>query len=498
MHKITDAAKLLNPEIITLFITIIYSLFILYTVIKIIKDTESPAKALGYLLLVLVLPIIGAILYFSIGVNYRLEKLYKRKYFRDRNFYETIKNQIFEHSEKRIENHRKLLEGKTHPIRMLLKDTSSALYTANRTKLLINGENKFTEVIDALKKAEKHIHIEYYIFSDDRIGNKIKEILIQKANEGVTIRFIYDDFGSHSLNKKMIPELRKAGVQVAAFYKIKLYALANRMNYRNHRKVIVIDSKIGFIGGINVDDRYINTPDTKLYWRDTHLMIEGEAVNGLQYNFLNDWNFCSESPVDYFDRQYFYPKDSKFTQKDDELIQFAASGPDSDRATIMLVYNGIITASQKRLYLTTPYLIPNETIVNALKFAALSGVDVRLLVPYNSDSMVVNAASCSYYLELLAAGVRIFRYTKGFVHAKTIVSDDNLSIVGSANIDMRSFDLNFEISALVYSRKINEELCNAFMEDLANSTEISYAEWNQRNKLVKFGNSMAKLISPLL
>ncbi|MDR1876959.1 MAG: cardiolipin synthase [Flavobacteriaceae bacterium] len=488
----------LDLEIVTIIGVLLYISVVLYTVFKIIKNTENPSKALGYLLVVVVLPVAGIILYFSIGVNYRLEKLYKRKYIQDKNFHKIVKYQINIDSEKGIDEYKNLLKGKMHPIKMLLKDTSSALYAAEKTKLLINGENKFEEVISELEKAKEHIHIEYYIFSDDKIGNKIKDILIKKSQEGVIIRFIYDDFGSHDLNKKMIKELKEGGVQVAAFYKIKLYALANRMNYRNHRKIIVIDSKVGFIGGINVDDRYINTPENKVFWRDTHLMVAGEAVNGLQYNFLTDWNFCSGNDIDPFDKQYFHTSTNDIKHKCTDLVQIAASGPDSDRATIMLVYNGIIMSSRKRLYLTTPYLVPNETIVNALKYTALSGVDVRILVPLESDSLVVNAASCAYYKELLAVGVRIYRYTKGFVHAKTIISDDSLSVVGSANLDIRSFDLNFEISALVYSRSINQELYDAFMDDIENSIEITYEEWKKRSKIIQLGNSLARLISPLL
>lgn len=485
-------------QLATIIGIILYTLLILYTIIKIIKNTESPSKALGYLLLIIVLPLIGCILYFSIGVNYRMEKLYKRKYTKDKNYYNTIKKNILENTEQRINEHADLLEGKILPIRMLLKDSLSALYTTKKTELLINGENKFKVVLSELKKAKHHIHIQYYIFSDDKIGNKIKEILIKKAQEGVIVRFIFDDFGSHELRKRMLKELINGGIQVAAFYQIKLYALANRMNYRNHRKIIIIDSETGFLGGINVDDKYINTPDNTLYWRDTHLMIKGEAVNGLQFTFLNDWNFCSKNKVDIYDTQYFHPVSTEKESQNHELLQIAASGPDSDRATIMLVYNGVIMSSKKRLYLTTPYLIPNETIVNALKYSALSGVDVRLLVPYKSDSIIVNAASCAYYEELLAAGVRIYRYTKGFVHAKTIVSDNNLAVVGSANLDIRSFNLNFEISALLYSKTTNQQLYKAFMEDLKNSTELNYLEWKNRNTLRKFGNSLAKLISPLL
>ncbi len=273
--------------------------------------------------------------------------------------------------------------------------------------------------------------------------------------------------------------------------------LANRMNYRDHRKIIVVDGEYGFVGGINVDDRYINNGKNKLFWRDTHLMIRGQAVAGLQYVFIGDWNFCSGRRIEFVDR-YFPPLVDENGNKPDSLVQIVAGGPDSELAAIMLAYMAAISSARKRLYITTPYFIPNETVMNSIKFAALKGVDVRLLVPGISDSRLVNAASSSNYEELLEVGVRIYRYQKGFVHAKTMVADDNMSVVGTANMDIRSYDLNFEINALVYDRMLNEELAAVFMADLEESIELNLEEWKNRSKVIKFGETLTRLVSPLL
>lgn len=476
---------------------IFYFLLVLGVIIKIIIDTDSSVKSLGYILVVMFLPVIGIVLYFSIGVNYRKQKLYKRKLIQNTKLFEQLTRDIYDYTYTQIDEHHEVIGRFEGTVKMLLNDSLTPLTQTKSTKLLINGEQKFEEVFKALEAAKHHIHIQYYIFTDDEIGNKVKDILIKKAGEGVEVRFIFDDFGSHGLRKKMLAELRKGGVKVAAFYRVRLYALANRMNYRNHRKIIVVDGHVGFVGGINVDDRYINNGKFELYWRDTHLKIVGAAVWSLQYTFMSDWNFCADEDIE-IDKRYFDFKAEFVDGDSSSLVQIASSGPDSTRASIMLSFLGIITSCRERLYITTPYFIPNDTIIDALKHAALSGVDVRLLVPGKSDSRIVNAASCSNYGDLLKAGVRVYRYQKGFVHAKTIVADDTLSVIGSANMDMRSFDFNFEVNALVFDKKINAELCDAFMNDLEYSIQLDSDKWNNRSRWCKFGDATARLLSPLL
>ena len=329
---------------------------------------------------------------------------------------------------------------------------SSPLTANNQVKLLINGEEKFPELVQALENAKSFIHLEYYIYENDTTGNQIANILIQKAKEGLEVRLLYDDFGSHGLGKSFLKKLNEAGVQTAPFYKIKWYALASRMNYRNHRKLVIIDGTIGFVGGINMSDKYRNdlNPKNKLYWRDTHLMINGQATSYLHYLFMCDWNFCSPKKLAY-NATYFpdFPQNSTI---ENDVVQIAASGPDSSQPMIFYSLLEAISAAKKSIYITSPYFIPGESLMDALIIAIQSGLDVKILVPGISDSKMVNAAASAYYTELLQYGAKIYQYNKGFVHAKTMVIDDDLAIIGSANMDYRSFDLNFEVNVLVYSK----------------------------------------------
>lgn len=483
---------------VTVIFEILYVVVAIIVTLKIIYDTHNPVKTLGYILLVIFLPVIGILFYFSFGVNYRKSKLYKRKIIKNKTLYESVNKIIFKHSVKNIKTHTSLLEDKNHFAQMMIAKPYAMLYPVNDLKLLINGEHKFPEICRILENAKDHIHIEYYIYEDDEIGNQIKDILIRKAKEGVEVRFIYDDFGSRDVRKHVAKQLKSAGVKVYPFYKIKIPLIANRMNYRNHRKIIIVDGIYGFVGGINVEDKYINNGKYPLYWRDTHLMIQGASVAGLQYVFINDWNFCAEKEAIELAPRYSPKKIFSKKLRSNSLIQIVDSGPDSDRADIMLMYMGAIASATKRIYITTPYFIPNETIINALKFAALKGIDTRLLVPCISDSKLVNLASRSNYEELLEIGVRIYRYKKGFVHAKTMVVDDNISIIGSANMDIRSYDLNFEINALVFDKPLNKKLASSFFNDLSHSEEIDKVRWKNRSKWIRFAETFARLFSPLL
>ena len=477
-------------------IAVLYFIIITAVVIRIIYDTRNPVKSLAYILLTVFIPFFGMFFYFSFGVNYRKKKFYKKKSIENNELMSTLRVLTEVSTAQTIEYRPELYDTNAHLIRMLLRESSSPLASVSEMKLLLNGENKFPELIKAMENAKDHIHIEYYIYDDDEIGNALKNIMIRKAKEGVTVRFIFDDYGSHVVKKKMMKELLENGVEVYPFYEIKLFALANRMNYRNHRKIVVVDGNIGFIGGLNIADRYINNGKFDLYWRDTHLMFKGNAVSSLQYIFISDWNFCKKQHSIFTIEKRYFPIEPIGPEQD--TLQIASSGPDNNNPDILLSYLGIITGSRKRIYITTPYFIPNDTIVNAIKYSALSGVDVRLLVPGVSDSRIVGAASSAYYRELLEAGVRIYQYRKGFVHAKTMVSDDKLSVIGTANMDIRSFDIMFEINANIFSESMNQQLCDAFMRDIEDSDEIILEEWLKRKAIVKFASYCARLGSPLL
>jgi cardiolipin synthase len=470
---------------------------VLVVSIKAIYDTHDSVKALGYVLIIIFIPVVGILFYVSFGLNYRKRKLYSKKIIYNDALFEQVKQYTLLSSHQEMEKHKDLLGDKVGIAEMMLSKSRLPLFPVEDVKLLVNGEEKFPEVFEVLEKAKHHIHIEYYIYANDEIGNKVKDILIRKAKEGVEVRFIYDDFGSRRLGK-MEKELRAAGAEVYPFYKIIIPMLASRMNYRNHRKIIVVDGKYGFVGGINIDDRYINNGKNRLFWRDTHLMVKGQAIFGLQYTFIGDWNFCAGQQLELSEAYFPIHTMTPDSLRPNSLVQMVDSGPDSELANIMLTFMGAIAIAKNRVYITTPYFIPNGTIMNAIKFAALKGVDVRLLVPGISDSRFVNAASCSNYRELLDVGVRIYRYQKGFVHSKTMVVDDNLSIIGSANMDIRSYDLDFEINASVFDKKLNKELADVFMDDISESIELDLMIWKRRSRLVKLGERIARLLSPLL
>lgn len=466
--------------------------------LRIIYETRTNAKTLAYLLLVIFLPLFGIFFYLSFGTNYRKRKIYSKKLIKDENLAKKLEADIFQYSKHNFEQADPAIQSTRELALMLVKDSMSPLTGNNDVKLLINGENKFPSVLEALHSAKEHIHIEYYIYEDDEIGRTIESILIQKVREGVTVRFIYDDFGSRSVRRKLVPRLKKSGIKTFPFYKVIFIAAANRINYRNHRKIIVVDGKVGFVGGINVSDRYINktTAEGKLYWRDTHLRIEGPGVLYLQHVFLGDWNFCAKDNVQP-DETYF-PKPSSYPAKGNKIVQIAASGPDSDAPTILFSILQAINLATTEILITTPYFIPGESILDALIIASLGGVSVKLLVPGISDSMIVNAAARSYYDDLLAAGVEIYLYKKGFVHAKTLVADKKISMVGTANMDHRSFDLNFEVNAVVYDQEIGTALSEVFYADLKDAERIDIDKWKKRAWYKQLIEKTARLVSPLL
>ncbi|MEP6793059.1 MAG: cardiolipin synthase [Saprospiraceae bacterium] len=477
---------------------ILYILVVILVCIRIIYDTHANTKALAYLLFVIFVPIIGIFVYFSFGVNYRKRKLYKKKLILDSVLAKKVREDLYTESKQVFERGGKLLEDNKELAVMLMKDTKSPLTMNNTVTLLRNGENKFPEVLRAIKEARHHVHIEYYIYEDDDIGKEVEKALIEKAKEGVAVRFIYDDFGSRSIRRHLVPRLKAAGVKTAPFYRVRIWAFANRINYRNHRKIIVVDGMVGFVGGINVSNRYVNTTtdEKKIFWRDTHIRIEGPGVQYLQYLFMSDWNFCTDEslPPD----EYFFPKLNTLPVKGNKIVQIAASGPDSDTPTILFSLLQVIYQARNEILITTPYFIPTESILEALLVAALGGVTVKLLVPAVADSKVVNAAARSYYGELLAAGGEIYLYKKGFIHAKTLVADKKIGIVGTANIDYRSFDLNFEVNAIVYDKEFADELADDFYNDLKDSEKIDRAAWDNRPALDQFMEKTARLVSPLL
>ena len=476
------------------FLIIILYFLIIITVGAVIINTNSPSKAIAYLLLIILLPIFGIVLYFTVGVNYRKRKLYKKKIEIDKEKYPLFESRYESFSQKLLQQHKEQLNQFYY---LACNRSLSLLTCSNNVSLLINGEEKFTKLLQDLKNAKQFIHLEYYIYENDQIGNAIAEILLDKARQGLQVRMIYDDFGSAGLSNKFIKNLKESGVQVVPFFRIRWLLFANRINYRNHRKIVVIDGWAGYIGGINISDKYINNDTKKLFWRDTSVRVEGLATATLQYVFLTDWNFCANENIAFSALLFPYEQYAgNITHR--QLMQTVISGPDSDCPSILYAMVQAIHLCKEELLITTPYFIPPPTLIDALKTARLSGVNIKLLVPGISDSKLVNAISNSYYGELLDVGIEIYKYKKGFVHAKTMACDGQVAFVGTTNLDQRSFELNFEIHQVIYDASIAVQLKNAFYADLNDSEKIDKAAWNNRSPMFVFIERIARLISPLI
>ena len=478
----------------TSLLAIIYIIILILVCLRIVYETRSTTKTMAYLMLAIFVPVGGVIFYILFGINYWRRKLYDKKSNEDQRMLEKLKTEMIAYGDESIKPTDMEIDQNRELAQMLSKELRSPLTRKNRVKLLINGEEKFPEVLRALQNAKHHIHIEYYIYEQDEIGQQIQEVLIQKAREGVQVRFIYDDFGSPSIKRKTEARMKDAGIEIYPFHKVLFYLLANRLNYRNHRKIIIIDGQTAFTGGINVSDKYINNNKNKLFWRDTHLRIDGPGVFYLQYLFLSDWNFCCGKNLQP-DNLHFVVNTSK---GDDAYVQVAASGPDSLQPSVLFSLLQAIYLAKKELLITTPYFIPGDSILEAIRIAALSGLSVKLLVPGICDSKLVNAASSSYYEDLLLAGVEIYLYQKGFVHAKTLVADGILSVIGTANMDYRSFELNFEVNVLVYDQVLSEKLRSVFFSDLKDAEKIDPKRWCKRPAYKQLPEKLARLFSPVL
>lgn len=477
------------------FRSLLSALFTLYTIaiaVIIFIENKSPQKTVAWLLILFINPVIGFILYLFLGQNIRKKKIFKNENnIRSKSLKDIAEIQMNAVKETDIFSEDKHALKK-RLISLILNNSKSPVTINNRSKILTNGYSKFNELKKDLLKAQKHIHIEYFIVKNDNIGNEIKDILIKKAKEGLEVRFIYDSVGSWKLGKKYINDLKDAGVDVVGYLPVFLPQLSRDLNYRNHRKIIVIDGSIGFTGGINIGDEYLGKDKKMGFWRDTHMKIEGEAVYELQNIFINDWYFCTKENLE--DLKYF----PKLQYYGEQLIQIASSGPDTEWQSILQSYFSLITFATDRVWITTPYLIPDESIIMALKTTALSDVDVRIIIPDIADHIVAFWGSRAYVEELLKAGVKIYLYQKGFVHAKTLLIDDIAASVGTANLDNRSFHINFEVNAFVYEIEMAKRLEKDFLVDFENCEELTYEEYKNRGILQKIKESIGKILSPIL
>jgi cardiolipin synthase len=445
----------------------------------------------AWVLVLFFLPGIGFIIYLILGQNLSRRKIYKIKEDRIKILNELIEKQLLELPN--ITFHDPTVQQYTDMIRMNMRN-SYAVYTQNNdVEIFTDGVAKFTSLFQAIEAAEDHIHMMYYMIHDDTIGNRLIELLAQKAAEGIAVRFLYDDVGSSELHKSFFQKLISANGQVAAFFPSKIPYLNLRVNYRNHRKLAIIDGKIGYIGGFNIGDEYLGINEQFGYWRDTHLKVTGSGVLQMQVQFGLDWNLSSPDQM-LSDSRYF-----PLIQHHGKVgLQIVASGPNRSEEQIKNAYIKMIGAAKQTIHLQTPYFIPDESLFTALKIAAFSGVEVKLMIPSTPDHKWVYWASLSYLEDLLAAGVQCCLYEKGFLHAKTIVIDGKVASVGTANVDNRSFKLNFEVNAFIYDTDIAERLERIFNDDLQYCSLLTLDGYKGRPLSQRFLESCARLLSPIL
>ena len=474
-------------ETIRPFALIAYYIFISFIIVIVILDNKRPEKSFAYIFLILLIPVAGVIIYLLFGAQYQKKKMLTKK----RYFDKVYLDQISEANKVAPKRNPASSYGKLPTLFFNIEQVNFT--NNNNIEVLYNGEEKFPKLIQELKKAQTSIHLDYYIIRDDDIGTQIFEILCQKASAGIPVRIIYDDVGS-SISRNGLNKLKSSGVEVFPYMPVLFSRFAHKANYRNHRKIAVIDNETGFLGGINIKDKYINPNKQGLYWRDTHIMIKGEAVIDLQYLFISDWYFVSGQKIDLNEVRY----ENKYQISNHVPTSILGSDYGKSNQTIMEAFFGMITSAREEILITTPYFIPDESIFNALKITSKSGVKIKLIIPEKTDIRTAFYASQTYLKELLLSGVEVYFYTKGMMHSKTMIIDSLISTVGSTNMDQRSFSLNAEVNAFIHDKTFAEKLKSNFEEDLKDCYKLQLEDLKNRPWYVKVLSSIARLVAPLL
>lgn len=470
-----------------LWINIILALLI------VVFERKNPTSTLLWIMVLTFIPVLGFVLYLFIGQDLSRQKIFTVKKKEDsyfRNIAKKQKKQIsdgdFEVKDPNIDSYRDLIE--------MHLSNSEAYYTDdNNVEIYFTGQEKFAALLKSLRAAKDYIHIEYYIFKNDGIGSKVIDILKEKAREGVKVRLLIDGMGGRRISRKTRKSIIDSGVELAVFFPPFIPWINIRINYRNHRKICIVDGKEAFMGGFNIGDEYLGKSKKFGDWRDTHIKIRGSAISTLQWRFFLDWRFASGEEIK-SSQSYLH----ETNEKDNVGIQIVSSGPDSKWPSIKDGYMKMISDAREKLYIETPYFIPDESIFEALRLAGLSGVDVRIMIPNKPDHPFVYWASMSYIGELLETGVKVYTYDKGFLHSKVMIADKFLSSVGTANIDIRSFRLNFEVNSFIYDEDVNKKLTKKFIDDLEFCTEITRESYARRSKYIQFKESFSRLLSPML
>jgi cardiolipin synthase len=454
-------------------------------------ERRDPESVLAWLFAVVTLPFVGFVLYLVFGFKYFKHRAFGLKSTGDNAILTRVRKGLEPGVPDETEQNLGSLTDYPDLARLLWADSAAFLTGGNEVEVFTTGAQKFDALFEAVRSATSHIHLEYYIVRDDELGERLLQLLAAKARDGVEVRLLYDDLGN-KVPRWRYRTLVQAGAKVSGFYRALVPSVGFRINYRNHRKIAVIDGKIGFIGGFNIGDEYLGRGPLGP-WRDTAVRLRGAAVRALQLRFLLDWNYATGEGLT-LDRSYF----AQFPRTGTAAIQIVSGGPDTTWNPPREEYVKMVASAKRTCYLQTPYFVPDVSVMTALRIAALSGVDVRIMIPTKPDLPFVHWASLSNVGELLEAGVRAFSYDAGFLHAKTIVIDGSVTSIGSANWDLRSFKWNFESNAVIYDRTVGEAYRAIFEEDMRRCTEITRATYAARSRVTRFKEATCRLFSGAL
>lgn len=467
---------------------------ILFSIIIIFFQRREPTTVWAWLLVLYFIPILGFVLYLMLGQDYRKDRMFKMKGIEG-----DVKSAVRKQEESIYHKKLRMRDPEMNRFQSLilynLNEEESVITDNNDVRIYTDGREKFNALITEMEHAVNYIHIEYYIIRNDELWAEIEEVLVRKVKQGVEIRVLFDSMGCREMHKKDWKRMEAAGIKVAEFFPAILGKLQLRINYRNHRKIVVIDGRIGFVGGFNVGREYLGLSEKFGYWRDTHLCIEGSAVTTLAMRFVLDWNYASKENLFLEDRLYDIPV---YVRNGKDAVQIISSGPDSKSKGVRNNYLRLISMARDHIYLQTPYFIPDDSIWDALRIAARSGVDVRIMIPCMPDHPFVYWATYSYIGDMIDAGAKCYIYNNGFLHAKGIAVDGLVSCYGTANMDIRSFKLNFEVNATIYSARTTKKLEEAFENDIRKSTLVTGRMYRERGLVIRIKEQFCRLLSPLL
>lgn len=470
-------------DICTVAFNVLYFVVVITTIIVVILDNRNPVKTMAWVLVLCFLPLVGLVFYFFFGRSTRKEKLISKK-----GYTHLVKRPMAEYQAQKA---CKCPDGQHQLMRFFQKVNNALPFDGNATEVFTDGYSMLLSLMKEISKAKHHIHLQFYIFEDDAVGRLVRDLLVDKAYQGVEIRLLYDDVGCWRVPQTFFDEMRGEGIEVRGFLKVRFPLFTSKVNYRNHRKIVVIDGRVAFTGGMNIALRYMKGFSWGI-WRDTHIKIEGKAVYGLQTAFLTDWYVVVRTLIT---SSKYFPEMGTYGNS---LIQIVTSDPVGEWHDIMQGLLIAISSSQKYFYIQTPYLLPTEPVLLALKTAALAGVDIRIMIPERADTRLTHLASLSYLDDMMSAGVKIYLYRKGFLHSKLMVSDDTLSTVGSTNMDFRSFEHNFEVNAFMYDAASALVLKGIFLQDQKDATLLQRKVWMKRPWYEKAQESIVRLLAPLL